>query len=141
MDYVLTISPKYLEGLTAALWKAQGYHVYRTPDSGDDGVDVVALNSDGKKGVLVQCKSSVSDSRDISWDAIKDVVTGKASYELRHPGVAFNLVCLTNQHFNAKAKEQAMLNNVSIVEQDDINQLLKKYNKITFLDVENFVYN
>ena len=142
LDYVLTISPKYLEGLTAALWQAQGYSVvYRTPDSGDDGVDVVALNSDGKKGVLIQCKSSVSVSRDIAWDAIKDVVTGKASYELRHPGVGFDLVCLTNQRFNAKAKEQAMLNNVSIVEQDDINQLLKKYNKIAFLDVENFVFN
>ena len=142
LDYVLTISPKYLEGLTAALWQAQGYSVvYRTPDSGDDGVDVVALNSDGKKGVLIQCKSSVSDSRDISWDAIKDVVTGKASYELRHPGVAFDLVCLTNQRFNSKAKEQATLNNVSIVEQDDINELLKKYNKIAFLDVEKFVFN
>jgi hypothetical protein len=142
LDYVLTISPKYLEGLTAALWQAQGYSVvYRTPDSGDDGVDVVALNSDGKKGVLIQCKSSVSDSRDIAWDAIKDVVTGKASYELRHPGVEFDLVCLTNQRFNAKAKEQATLNNVSIVEQDDINLLLKKYNKIAFLDVENFVFN
>jgi hypothetical protein len=68
-------------------------------------------------------------------------VTGKASYELRHPGVEFDLVCLTNQRFNAKAKVQATLNNVSIVEQDDINLLLKKYNKIAFLDVENFVYN
>jgi hypothetical protein len=55
--------------------------------------------------------------------------------------VEFDLVCLTNQRFNAKAKVQATLNNVSIVEQDDINLLLKKYNKIAFLDVENFVYN
>jgi hypothetical protein len=141
LDYVLTIAPKYLEGLTAALWQAQGYSVvYRTPDSGDDGVDVVALNSDGDKGVLIQCKSSVSDSRDITWDGIKDVVTGKASYELRHPGVLFDLVCLTNQRFNAKAKEQATLNNVSIVEQDDINELLNKYNNITFSDVERFVF-
>lgn len=141
LDYVLTIAPKYLEGLTAALWQAQGYAVvYRTPDSGDDGVDVVALNSDGDKGVLIQCKSSVSDSREITWDAIKDVVTGKASYELRHPGVLFDLVCLTNQRFNAKAKEQATLNNVSIVEQDDINELLNKYNNITFIDVERFVF-
>ena len=112
--------------------------MYRTPDSGDDGVDVVALN--GSKGVLIQCKSSVSDSRDITWDAIKDVVTGKASYERRHPGVEFDLVCLTNQRFNAKAKEQATINNVSIVEQADISELLAKHNKITCMDIENFIF-
>ena len=138
-EYLLTISPKYLEGLTAALWQAQGYStVYRTPDSGDDGVDVVALNAD--KGVLIQCKSSMSENKLITWDAIKDVVTGKASYELRHPGINFELICLTNQRFNPKAIEQASLNNVSIIQQNDLKNLLEKYNNITFIDVENFIF-
>jgi SNF2 family DNA or RNA helicase len=137
LDYLLRISPKYLEGLAAALWVKQKYtHVHCTPDSGDDGVDVVAIN--GAKGVLIQCKSSTTDNRGISWDAIKDVVTGRAFYENNYPDVKFELVCLTNQVFNAKAKEHAELNNVLLVEQNDILVMLKKYS-ITVQDIELFL--
>ena len=51
-DYVLTISAKQLDGIAAALWEEKGYTVvYRNPDSGDNGTEVVALNGD--KGVLI----------------------------------------------------------------------------------------
>jgi hypothetical protein len=41
-----------LDGIAAALWEEKGYTVvYRTPDSGDNGIEVVALNGD--KGVLI----------------------------------------------------------------------------------------
>jgi len=43
-----------LDGIAAALWEEKGYTVvYRIPDSGDNGTEVVALNGD--KGVL-KCK-------------------------------------------------------------------------------------
>lgn len=139
LNDVLTMEPRYFEGLAAALWQAKGYPiVYRTPDSGDDGVDVVAILND--QGVLIQCKSSMNSARQLSWDAIKDVVTGKASYRRRHPGVKFDLLCMTNQHFNTKAKEQALLNDVSLINQDEIAQLLLTHT-VTFASIEKFLFS
>lgn len=123
---VQALSPRYFEGFSAALWEARGFRmVYKTPDSGDDGVDVVAIN--GNKGCLVQAKSSAITDRGISWDAIKDVVTGEASYKRRYPGVQFALYCITNQYFNTKAKEQAQMNNVELIDQEDIKKFLIEY--------------
>ena len=129
LDPILTLadvqglSPRYFEGFTAALWEAQGYTlVYKTPDSGDDGVDVVAIT--GSEGCLVQAKSTLNTEKGVSWDAIKDVVTGKASYKRRHPGVEFKLFCITNQHFNTNAKEQAQMNNVQLIDRDTIKKFL-----------------
>lgn len=137
-DDLLTMSPRYVEGLAAALWQAEGFPiVYRTPDSGDDGVDVVALSD--SRGVLIQCKSSTDISREITWDAVKDVVTGEASYRRRHPGVEFELLCLTNQRFNAKAKEQAALNHVTLVDQARITELLN-HHSVTFSQIESFIF-
>ncbi|WP_394808134.1 SNF2-related protein [Nitrosomonas sp.] len=139
IDDVATLAPKYLEGFAAALWKSKGFSkVFRTPDSGDDGVDVVAIN--GNAGVLIQCKSSTESRREFSWDAVKDVVTGLASYRRRYPGIEFELVCLTNQQFNIKARDQARLNNVLLINQQDIVQLLNQHT-ITFSAIEGFVFN
>lgn len=123
---VQALSPKYFEGFSAALWEAQGFTlVYKTPDSGDDGVDVVAITGD--QGCLVQAKSTLNSEKGISWDAIKDVVTGEASYKKRHPGVKFKLCCITNQKFNNKAIEQAQLNDVQLFDKDDISAFLTEY--------------
>lgn len=123
---VQALSPRYFEGFTAALWEARGFQmVYKTPDSGDDGVDVVAITRN--EGCLIQAKSSAITDRGISWDAIKDVVTGEASYKRRYPGVQFDLYCITNQYFNTKAKEQAQMNNVELVDQEDIKRFLIEY--------------
>ena len=75
-----------------------------------------------------------------SWDAVKDVVTGLASYRRRYPGIEFELVCLTNQQFNSKARDQARLNNVLLINQQDIALLLNQHT-ITFSAIEGFVFN
>jgi len=41
-----------LDGIAAALWEEKEYIVvYHTPDSGDNGIEVVVLNGD--KGLLI----------------------------------------------------------------------------------------
>jgi len=123
---VQALSPRYFEGFTAALWETQGYTlVYKTPDSGDDGVDVVAIT--GNEGCLIQAKSTSNTAKGVSWDAIKDVVTGEASYKRRHPGVQFKLLCITNQYFNSNAKEQAQMNNVQLIDRDNIKMFLTEH--------------
>lgn len=136
-DDAIGMTPKYIEGLAAALYQAKGYSiVYRTPDSNDDGVDVVAISQD--RGILIQCKSSQRDGQQLSWDAIKDVVTGHASYMERHPGIQFELACLTNQSFNGKARKQAALNKVTLIDNSGIAALLSEH-AITFRQVEEFL--
>ncbi len=137
IDDVAGMRPDYFECLIARLWQSKGFgHVYRTPASFDDGVDVVAI---GTGGELVQCKSStVTDAR-LGWEAIKDVVTGEASYKYRHPGVEFLRVCVTNSYFNENAKRHAELNKVQLVDRDGLDALLKRY-PVSLLDVERLLF-
>lgn len=136
-DDAIVMNPRYLEAFTAALWRAKGFsYVLRTPDGNDGGVDVVAILGD--QGVLIQCKSSQQEKHQLSWDAIKDVVTGHAGYCQRYPGIHFDLACLTNKSFNANAREQATLNSVILIDSCGIADLLKEYT-VTFGQVESFL--
>jgi hypothetical protein len=137
LNDVLRMEWGYFECLVAAIWQKQGYKtVYRTPQH-DDGVDVVAIK--GSAGVLLQCKSCGSDETSLSWDAVKEVVAGEAAYRMRHPGVAFKKVCVTNQFFNNTAKTHAELNNVELLNQTNLAELLRQF-PVTILDVERLVF-
>ena len=137
LDDALRMRSGYFECLIAVLWQRKGFKkVYRTPDSHDDGVDVVAIGSGGE---LVQCKSSSVDDRALGWDAIKDVVAGEAAYRARHPGVRFKKVCVTNQFFNDNTHRHAALNEIGLYDQTTIAALLEKYT-VTMFDVERLLY-
>jgi hypothetical protein len=137
LDDALRMRWDAFECLVAAIWTKKGYNrVYRTPAI-DDGVDVVAIS--GRSGDLVQCKSSGVDDADLSWDAVKDVVTGEAAYRLRHPGVEFRKACVTNQHFNSTTVTHAGLNHVDLYDQERLEKSLQQY-PVTMLDVERFLY-
>ena len=127
----------YFECLVAAIWQKRGYKtVYLTPQQ-DDGVDVVAIT--GSVGVLLQCKSCGADEASLSWDAVKEVVAGEAAYRLRHPGVAFQKACITNQFFNSTAQKHAELNNVELLGQTHLARILEEF-PVTMLDVERLRY-
>jgi hypothetical protein len=63
----------------------------------------------------------------MGWDAIKDVSAGAAAYAARYPGIEFELIAATNRAFNQRAKEQAALLNVRLIEGKDLTELLSKY--------------
>jgi hypothetical protein len=136
VDDVLRMNGRHFECFAAAFWLRKGFpYVELTPVSSDGGVDVVAR--DGSRGMLIQCKSSTTN-HPLNWDAIKEVVGGKAFYEHRHPGTKFELVCMTNSTFNFYARAQAGLNGVKLVEMDQIAQTLGETG-ISFKDVEKFL--
>lgn len=137
IDDVVSFEPKYFEALGAALCLKRGYsHVYRTPGSGDDLVDVVARKGDA--GELVQCKSSSVPGEKLGSLGVQNVVTGENIYLGKHPGVRFQLVCMTNQFFSESAKRLAAANGVRLIEQPDIVRLLGEY-RLTMRDLEKFV--
>lgn len=124
-ECLASMAPNTFEVFCAALWNKQGYKIYLTPTTGDGGVDVVALK--GMTGVLIQCKSSSIPGQSLGWDAVKEVVAGAAAYEMKHTGVVFQKVAVTNQFFNGSAKEQAHLNNVELIDCHALNDMLQKY--------------
>jgi hypothetical protein len=137
LDMALRMSWQHFECLAGALWSRRGYDCYRTPGANDNGVDVVALL--GAKGQLVQAKTSGTDGASLGWEAVKDVVTGEAYYRRRHPGVAFEKVCITNQFFNRQAHENAALNDVELLDQGHLADLLAEHD-ITMLEVERMLF-
>lgn len=137
LDIALRMSWQHFECLTGALWQKKGYECYRTPGTSDNGVDVVALL--GRKGQLLQAKSSGTEGVTLGWDAVKEVVAGEAFYRRRHPDVDFDKLCITNQFFNRQAHENAMLNGVELLEQPQLSQLLNTHT-VTLLEVERMLY-
>ncbi len=126
LDNATKLDPLEFEALIAALWKKQGFRtVALTSRTGDGGIDVIAKTVN--VGELIQCKSSRTDGTHLSWEAVKDVVTGEAKYRFEHPGVTFTKVAVTNQFFNENARLHAGLNHVRLVDQTILAQLLDKH--------------
>ena len=119
------LDPDAFEAFCAILWSKLGYaRTVRTPHSGDGGVDVVAIS--GKTGVLIQCKSSSVDGRELGWDAVKDVVAGAAAYRERYSEVCFTLAAVTNRRFNGTARGQAGINGVELIDGDGLAELMRE---------------
>ena len=125
-DDIRSMDPDAFEALCALLWSKRGYpRTIKTPRSGDGGVDVVAIR--GAEGVVIQCKSSSIEGRELGWEAVKDVAAGVGAYAQRHPGVSFSMVAATNQRFNGTARQQAEILRVELVDGDDLERLLAKH--------------
>ena len=137
IDLASRMGWQQFECLAAALWVKQGYDCYRTPATKDYGVDVVAIS--GHTGLLIQTKTSGTDGHALNWDAVKEVVAGEAYYQRRHPKVAFEKICLTNQLFNKHAQENADLNRVQLLDRTQLNALLDEH-QVTMLEVERMLH-
>ncbi len=113
------------EAFCAIMWSKLGYSkTKRTPKAGDGGIDVVAVS--GNDGVLIQCKSSSIEEKEFGWDAVKEVVAGRAAYVARYPGVRFSLLAVTNRRFNRTAHAQAKLNQVELIDGEGLVERLRE---------------
>ncbi len=139
LDVALRMEWRLFEALAAVLWKKRGFELcYCTPGTSDNGVDVVAISGD--QGELIQTKTSSVDGAKLGWDTVKEVVGGEAFYRRRHPNVTFKKVGLSNQFFNKQAIEQAELNEVELLGQDELAVLLSRY-PVTIGEIERILYS
>lgn len=123
VDDIRSMDPDAFEAFCALLWSKRGYpKTFKTPRVGDGGVDVVAIR--GSEGVLIQCKSSSVEGKELGWEAVKDVAAGMSAYAHRYPDVTFSMVAATNQQFNGSAQQQARVNSVALVDGDELERLL-----------------
>ena len=124
-DDIATMTPDTFEVFCTVLWGKLGYKTYKSGGVGDGGVDVVAIK--GRHGILIQCKTSSISGQYLGWDAVKEVVAGAAAYQVKHAGVNFAKIAVTNQYFNGTAKEQASLNGVDLVDCAGLVEMLVQY--------------
>jgi len=121
-DEIRSMSPKMFECLLAKLYSEMGYPLtYRTPDTNDAGVDVVAIRS--SDGLLIQCKTTAT-SQALGWEAVKDVVAGTAFYSKKHPGVTFKRIAATNASFNSTAHAHALANGVLMLAATELMKMV-----------------
>lgn len=121
---IQTMNPKMFECLVAAIHSKKGYPLtYRTPNTNDAGVDVVAIKAE--EGLLIQCKTTTT-SQALGWEAVKDVVAGTAFYKKKHPGVSFRRVAATNATFNSTAHVHAAANRVELLTATELMSMVEQ---------------
>ena len=103
---------------------------------GDGGIDFVVIGND-KKGIIGQCKFSTQDV--LGWDAVKEVAAGSPAYQIKHPGIFFEKVAVTNKRFNATAIEQAQILGVKLIERSELIHLLAK-KQIKQVDLDEAIF-
>jgi len=100
----------------ADLLRKLGYrNVMVTPDSGDQGVDIVAEK--GGVSFAIQCKCYSSN---IGNTPIQEVTAGKSFY---HCQVG---VVMSNRYFTAGARQLAEVNGILLWDRDKIKEMLEK---------------
>ena len=80
-DDLGSLDPDAFEAFCALLWSKMGYaRTIKTQRVGDGGIDVVAIKGD--EGVLIQCKSSTVENRELGWEGVKDAGVGATATPL-----------------------------------------------------------
>jgi hypothetical protein len=139
LEMILSMNWEYFEALAAVLYSKRGFETHRTAATKDNGIDVVALGRPEPVGKLIQAKASSRDDAALDWDAVKDVVGGQAFYERQFPGVSFGKICITNQRFNERARQNATLNGVELIEQPQLLSMLED-TPVTMVDIERVLF-
>ena len=114
--FVATSGREYEECIHAGIEEA-GYNCILTPQSCDQGVDVVVKV--GEHSIAIQCKLYSSP---IGNDAVQEVVAGAKYYKCD------NACVVTNSSFTAAAQSLAAANGVALLHHRDLLAYLGKFN-------------
>ena len=133
IEDVDNFEPRYFEGFIAALFDKRGHRVELTPQSRDQGVDVIVHQCQGENcGFLIQVKQRQASGKP-GKEAVDEILAAKSLYEERH-GTPFQLMVITNREFTKAARQFSHANQVQVYERKWLIQSLKEY-PVTYADV------
>ncbi len=112
------------EKFCTIIYQKQSFQAINTKKSNDGGTDILVIKRD-KTGFLIQCKHSANNEKKLSWEAVQNIMGGKAIYEKSYPNIKFTPVIFTNQYFNKNAHEKAKINDIKVIERNYIEFFLK----------------
>lgn len=105
------------EDFVAQLYQNMGYHVEQTSLSGDQGADLIVSKHGEKTAIQVKNYSS-----NVSNSAVQQVVASMRHYDCSSCHV------VTNSYFTKSACELANSNGVKLIDRDELQDLISKYN-------------
>lgn len=111
---------KFVEKLFRVVYKDIIIKTEPTPVTGDHGCDLVVHLKNGNK-LGIQCKRY---SGNVGNTAVQNIVTAQRMYGLTHTMV------ITNSYFTPSAMEAARSNNVQMINRDQLEVMIRKYNEI-----------
>lgn len=103
------------EEFIALLFKKMGYSSQVTKQSGDQGIDVIAIKNNTRIGIQAKCYSNT-----VGNAAIQEAVAGKSFY------YCDKTVVVTNNYFTTAAIELAQANNVILWNRDLLKEKIKE---------------
>lgn len=115
MEEIDLMSGREFEKFIGKLYETFGYSVQLTPESNDQGADLI-LSRVGEK-IAVQTKRY---EKNVSNKAIQEVVASKAMYNCTR------CIVLTNSFFTRSAIELASGNNVELIDRNGLKSLIDK---------------
>ena len=106
------------ENFVKEIYEILGYTVTKTKRSGDQGIDLIVKKLFKKTGIQLKRYSSA-----VGNSAVQEAVAGKKYYKL-------DKVCvLTNQTFTKSAVALAKANGVTLLDRNDLKNLILKAKK------------
>ena len=103
------------EEFIGLLFKKMGYTSRVTQQSGDQGLDVIAIKNGTKIGIQAKCYSNT-----VGNSAIQEAVAGKCFYNCD------KLIVITNNYFTSSAIKLAQANNVILWNRDMLKEKIKE---------------
>lgn len=103
------------EEFIALLFKKMGYFSQVTKQSGDQGIDVIAIKNNTRIGIQAKCYSNT-----VGNAAIQEVVAGKNFYDCD------KIIVVTNNYFTTAAIELAQVNNVILWNRNLLKEKIKE---------------
>lgn len=129
LDELNNVTGSIFESIICDLYNGiDGYIAEKTPDSNDNGADIVVRpsNNGNEPGILIQCKQTRTKNN-VGPDGVQAICSAIKYYEnLYH--CKFDGVVLTNGiGFTSNAKIRAKFNGIRLIARDEVGELLTKY--------------
>lgn len=104
--------------------------VKKTPRTNDNGVDVIVVYTDGKTGLLIQCKHKDDFTNNLGNQGVQQVYAAVNYYKAQadYKGIEFKTAVVTNaRNFTEAAKKLAIENDVQLIARPELKEMLKEY--------------
>ena len=115
MDDVDLMTGAEFEEFVGLLFKKMGYSSRVTKQSGDQGLDVIALKNGKKIGIQAKCYSGT-----VGNSAVQEAVAGKSFYSCD------KVIVITNNYFTPAAIELAQSNDVILWNRDMLKEKIRE---------------
>lgn len=121
------VEGKFFEKIIEKLYCNMDFEAWKTPDSNDNGADVVAISKNTGNNFLIQCKKTGNIENNLGKEGIYEVSGALPCYKKELNKTFVGVVITNATDFTKGAKELANANGIKLIVRKDLKKLLEKY--------------